>query len=413
MSVSHNDKQVVQELARRVAEIAALPVQQETIKLWKALNGLKPVRPMVCIDQVCWHEMDVDGELTLRCQDQFAREIETRLRRTLYGWKHMPVDMVVEPVVDVWKVICNKDDFGVQRTVHTSALDPTNDVVGQSYEDHLATDEAVDKITAPVVSLDEKATLELETMANELLGGILGVRMQGGTPWYMAWDAIVQWHGVENTIMDLIDRPKFAHRIVRRLVDAYMGELDQYEAQNLLGPTQSLIHCTGAWSDELPTPGATPGRVRAKDLWTAGAAQIFATVSPAMHDEFEIEYAIPWFKRFGLGYYGCCEPLHLKIGIIRRLPNVRKISTSPWADVEVAAAAIAGDYVVSRKPSPALLAPDAWNPGNVSADIKDTLDKCRRHRCPVEFILKDISTVRYQPQRLWEWAKIASRLVRE
>jgi hypothetical protein len=142
-------------------------------------------------------------------------------------------------------------------------------------------------------------------------------------------------------------------------------------------------------------------------------AQIFTTVSPAMHNEFEIEYSIPWYKRFGLGYYGCCEPLHLKIDIVRRLPNVRKISISPWADVEVATAAIAGDYVVSRKPSPALLAPDTWNPGNVEADLKDTLDKCRRHGCPVEFILKDISTVRYQPQRLWEWARIASRLVRE
>jgi hypothetical protein len=413
MPITQNDKQVVQELARRVAEIAALPVQQETIKLWKALNGLKPVRPMVCIDQVCWNEMDVEGELALHCQDEFARGIEDGLRRTLYSWKHMPVDMVVEPWVDVWKVIRNKHDYGVQRSAHISVLDPTSGVVGQSFDDQLATDEDLAKITTPVVSLDEQATADVEAKAHDLLGGILGVRMQGATPWIMTWDAIVQWHGVENTIMDLIDRPEFAHRMVGRLVNTYMKELDQLEAKNLLGPTQSVIHCTGAWSDELPAPGATPGHVRTKDLWTAGAAQIFATVSPAMHNEFEIEYAIPWYKRFGLGYYGCCEPLHLKIGIIRRLPNVRKISTSPWADVEVATAAIAGDYVVSRKPSPAMLATDTWHPGDVEADLKDTLDKCRRHKCPVEFILKDISTVRYEPQRLWEWAKIASRIVRE
>ena len=30
---------------------------------------------------------------------------------------------------------------------------------------------------------------------------------------------------------------------------------------------------------------------------------------------------------------------------------------------------------------------------------------------PLEFILKDISTVRYQPQRLWAWADVAMRVV--
>jgi hypothetical protein len=28
----------------------------------------------------------------------------------------------------------------------------------------------------------------------------------------------------------------------------------------------------------------------------------------------------------------------------------------------------------------------------------------------VELVMKDISTVRYEPQRLWEWARIASEL---
>ena len=31
----------------------------------------------------------------------------------------------------------------------------------------------------------------------------------------------------------------------------------------------------------------------------------------------------------------------------------------------------------------------------------------------MEVILKDISTVRYQPQRLWEWEGMAMRVVEE
>ena len=34
-------------------------------------------------------------------------------------------------------------------------------------------------------------------------------------------------------------------------------------------------------------------------------------------------------------------------------------------------------------------------------------DACRRNNCPLEYILKDVSTVRYEPQRLFDWAKIA------
>ena len=63
MNVGRKDSETLRALAEKVAEIAALPVQKQTISLWKALNGLKPIRPMVMIDQVCWHEMDVDGEL--------------------------------------------------------------------------------------------------------------------------------------------------------------------------------------------------------------------------------------------------------------------------------------------------------------------------------------------------------------
>jgi hypothetical protein len=56
MSTSIRDRNILRELGRQVAEIAALPVQQETIALWKALNSLKPVRGMVMIDQISWHE---------------------------------------------------------------------------------------------------------------------------------------------------------------------------------------------------------------------------------------------------------------------------------------------------------------------------------------------------------------------
>jgi hypothetical protein len=412
MLVNAKDRAIIRELAGRVAEIAALPVQQETIASWKALNRLEPIRPMVSIDQIPWHEMDVDGELTLQTRDPLCRRVETSLRRSLYRWNHMPADWAIDPVIDVPKVI-HGAGFGIQTIEETAVTDASNDVVGHYYIDQLTTEEDLHKIRYPEVTLDEEATALVEAKAHELLDGLLEVRMQGILPVFAPWDRIVCWHGVENTLADLALRPDFMHAIMARTTDVHLALLDQLEEQGLLGWGQSRIHCTGAYSDQLPAPGFDPQRPRAKDLWTFAMAQIFVGVSPAMHKAFELDYAGEWFSRFGLVYYGCCEPLHDKIDIIRPMPHVRKISMSPWVDQEVGAERIGGDYVFSRKPSPAFLATDVWDPEAVEADLRATVDCCRRHGCPVELILKDISTVRYEPQRLWEWSEIAMRLARE
>ena len=410
MPVTRKDRDVLRALAAEVAEIATLPVQQETIRLWKALNGLRPVRPMVAIHQRPWHELNVNDELTLQTEEGFCQGIETRLRRRLYAWRHMPVDMVVEPAVEVDKVI-RGEGFGIQVQEKAAYLDPQNSVYGHAYIDQMQTEADLKRIRAPEISLDERATAELEEKAHAIFDGVLEVRMQGRFPVFAPWDIITVWRSPEHAILDLMDRPEFSHQLVARLTEVHLSLLDQLEAQGLLGTAQGLIHCTGAYSDEIPAPGHDPARPRAKDLWTFGMAQVFATVSPAMHQEFWLQYAEQWFSRFGLGYYGCCEPLDKKVDLIRRVPNVRKISMSPWVDVELGAAKIGKDFVFSRKPSPALLAGEVWDPGRVEQDLRETLAACARHGCPVELILKDVSTVRYQPQRLWEWAEVARRAV--
>lgn len=410
--MTQQDIEILRELARRVAEIAALPVQAETRAAWRALNGLKPTRPMFMIDQVCWNEMDVDHELTCRCEDPFCRRLETGLRRTLYRWAHMPADRVVEAVVEVPKVIHNTG-FGISVDEDIAVKDPTSSVVGHHYHDQLRTEDDIAKIKDPVIRFDAVATAEAEARSHEIFDGILDVRVQGQFPTYAMWDRIIQWRGTETPLYDLIDRPEFIHAIARRTTEANLCMLDQLEEQGLLGTHQTDIHCTGAYTDELPARDVDEAHPRAKDLWTFGMSQIFSTVSPEMHEEFERPYLTPWFERFGLVYYGCCEPLDLKMDMIRKLPNVRKVSMSPWTQVQRGAEAMGGDFVFSRKPSPALVAVDNWRPEAVEQDLRETLDACRDHGCPCELILKDISTVNYQPQRLWQWNDIAARLVRE
>jgi hypothetical protein len=69
------------------------------------------------------------------------------------------------------------------------------------------------------------------------------------------------------------------------------------------------------------------------------------------------------------------------------------------------------DYVLSRKPNPNVFARDGWNLDLARQQLVDFLDASRG--CHRELIMKDISTVRYQPQRLWEWAAMAMEVVED
>jgi hypothetical protein len=212
---------------------------------------------------------------------------------------------------------------------------------------------------------------------------------------------------VEGALYGLVDNPDMMHALTKRMADGYMSILDQLESGGLLCHSQSLVHCTGAWTDDLPAPGFNPEKPRTQDIWMFGLAQMFATVSPAMFEEYEIAYMAPIFERFGLVYYGCCDPMDGKMKEARKIPHLRKISMSPWANKERGAEEIGGDFVFSNKPNPAFIASTSFNEAMIRGDLAQTRDICTRYGCPLEFIFKDISTVHNQPMRLKQWADIA------
>ena len=76
------------------------------------------------------------------------------------------------------------------------------------------------------------------------------------------------------------------------------------------------------------------------------AAQEFTTFGPDMFEEFMFNYQKPILERYGLTAYGCCEDLTRKIGVIKKLRNLRRIAVSPFADPVKCAEQIGGDYVL-------------------------------------------------------------------
>jgi hypothetical protein len=403
----NNDKKTIRELAKQTAEIASLPVQEEKRRLWRGLNGLRPERPMVMIDQVCWNEMHIGDELKLTCEDETLREWEFTLRKQLYQWKHFPVDSVVEGFFTVQKAVwCT--GHGIPLSVERRKEDETGDVYAQAYGNRISDINDVEKIQKPKLIYDEKETRRRQTLAEEMFDGIMPVRMDGVDMNLDVWDQISVLMGVEGALYGLADKPDMMYALATRLTAMIMEQLDLLESRDLLCGPQSLVHCTGAWNDELPKEkNVTPWTT--KQIWTFGLAQMFSTVSPKMFGEYEVDICKPLYERFGLIYYGCCDPLDLKMKQVRRIPNVRKVSMSTWTDKARGAAEIGRDYVFSHKPNPAYLV--HFDEGLIRKDLEETVRICRENGCPLELILKDVSTVLYKPQNLWRWAEIAMEAV--
>ena len=412
MSGHAADREILRELGRRKFDIGNLPIQKETAGLWRRLNGLKPVRPLVWIDQVPWHEMNVNDELTTRCQDPFLRNVELGLRIELYQWAHFPADMVVEPVIYsgiVGGPASSYGDYGLteQREQREGGQD-----VG--FIPIIHTEADADKIRTPQVWFDREATEKNCQTLSDLFDGVIPVRKRLIMhQWHAPWDQIIHWYGIEQLYTDMYDRPALVHRILRNFSKALHEVLDQQEALGMLeaGNDNCMIGSGGPGiTDDLPPPDYNPAHVRPKDQWGCSTGQIFSEVSPDMHEEFCLQYERPMLDRFGLTYYGCCEPLHKKVDMLRSVKNLRKISMSPWVNVTEGSEQIGRSYVFSFKPNPAHLGMHGWNPELVRDYLSDVVQKTRKNN--VELILKDITTARSEPQRIWQWARIAMEVAR-
>lgn len=409
INLTDQEKTVLRRLGAEIQKIAALPVHREKAHLWTSLNDLKSVRPMVWINEIPWHEMNVNDELTIKTANPWARELEMRMRRTIYQWKHMPGDMVVNDFLECPLAI-HSTDFGIIEDVDIVKTDDSSDIYSRHFKIQIREPEDILKIKMPSVTHNERTTnVAFETMV-DLFRDIMPVKKAGQTHiWFTPWDYLIRWWGIEEAMLDLVMRPDMVNEAVERMVDAWMVELDQFIEMNLLSldNNNTRIGSGGyGYISSLPGDKYDPSHVMPYNMWGCSNAQIFTQVSPEMHWEFALKHEMRWLKRWGATYYGCCEPLDNKIGILKEIPNLRKISVSPWANLDTVIREAGDRYVLSVKPSPAIFAESSLDSSHARSVLQNIVDKTK-DGCHVELIMKDISTVRYQPERLWEWEKIA------
>jgi hypothetical protein len=397
-AVSNHDRIILRLLAQQVRDIANRPEMLVRKCLWHAHNAIKPERPMVlCFPEGAWNEL-LPRE-TMRCENEGLRQWEYELRRQVYWFEHLNDDNTVEPYFNIpWAV--DTGSFGVETTYHHGANrgsyvwdPPIKDVAAQLPTLHFRQ-----------TTVDRRRTHELVGLANDLFGDILPARIRGRYWWTCGLTSTaIRLVGLEQLMWLMCDRPEDVHQLMAFLRDDMMHFITFFERQGLLAPHNANDY-TGSggvgYTRELEPAGQ---RVTLRDLWGFSESQETVGVSPAMFGEFIFPYQMPLLEQFGLNCYGCCEPVHLRLEYLLRIPRLRRVSVSPWCDQQIMADALQGKAVFSRKPNPALVCV-----GNDEAVIRRDLCQTLQiaGRGALEIIMKDTHTVENQPWRVTRWVEI-------
>ncbi|MEK7398173.1 MAG: hypothetical protein AAB116_14675 [Candidatus Poribacteria bacterium] len=411
--ISENDLTILRDTAKRVLDIANSPVNQERKESWLKHNSLEKSRPLVLIESgLALNDLVTDKDL--KCQEGWARGLELGFLRTIYHFENINDDNVVEPYINCnWNV--GASGYGCEIKIERG--DSGTELSGYRWDPPIKDfPKDLDKMKPRTFSVNREATLEWKLHLEEVFDGTLGVRIRGGFWWTvgMTWTAISHI-GLDKIMFYMYDEPEGLHRLMSFLSDDHIAFAEWLEKENLLSLNNendyigsgSRGHCK-----DLPQSDWKEGDpVRLKDLWVLSESQETVGVGPKLFEEFIFPYQLAVIERFGLCYYGCCEPVHNRWNVLKQIPNLRSVSVSPWCDEEFMAEHLGRNYVYSRKPNPTLISTRKFDEEYIRNDIRTTLDIAKD--CNVEIVMKDVHTLSGEPKRMARWVQLVREVMDE
>ncbi len=400
--LSESERNYLRMLATKVLEISSDTNQEAKRNLWYQHNKLKSKKPMLLVfPEDSWIEIIGENDLTLK--DPFWKQWEWYLKHLIYRHEKLEDDFVIEPEIYVRKVIYI-GGWGMSAQYISSGQEKG----ACRWDPPLKEPDEIDKLTHPTITVDEDATKRAFSALSEVFSDLLNVNIYCALPHANMIGEATMLRGIEQIMLDMYERPQWLHQLMKFISDGVVNIVNFLEGNGHLSlNNRNHYNDSGGigYTDELPSSDFDGKHVRLCDLWGFGVAQELAWVSPEQHEEFLLNYQLPILERCGLNAYGCCESYENKFDMLkRRIPRLRRVSVSPWCDIEKAVDALKDKYIFSWKPNPAMVSVN-FNPEQIRKYIRRTLEVAKG--CVLEIIHKDTFTIAKEPERLEIWTKIA------
>lgn len=389
LSVSAQERTYLRDLAKLYLEYANLPIMKERTAAWYAHNALvKGSRPMVVFETG-----PVLGELVkpLSCTSPLARQIEHCLQTPMTEFDLVGDDKVITPECPV-NMHIHMREFDIDVEVRHAA-----DAQGRKIG--FATEYPMQDIVRDMPALrhsvyhaDLAATNAVKDAYEGVLGDLMPVPIRNTSlTWHITASAkIVKLMGMEYMLLAMLDHPEELKELYSFIVQDVKQYLLWQEREGLLTPNNGN-HYAGAgsygFSNEL---SPQPRNVRLKDLWFNMNTQETVGISPAMFEEFVLPAYRELAELGGLVYFGCCEPVHdLWDRGLGELPNLRKVSISPWCNEEFIGERLrTAPVIYSRKPRPNFIGVGKLDEQLFGQHVAQTVQAAKG--CHLEIIFRDI-----------------------
>jgi hypothetical protein len=408
LDIATAERSVLRQLAGQVAGIAASDEMARRRELWRRHNQLEQTRPLLlCDPENGWNEIITNTQL--QCRGALARRWEMELRKEIFWGEEMGDDKPVEPYFDVPYTV-SPDDWGLATEIHQTDFD------GAKNWESAITDYSKDlkRLHAPQFEINWEVTDGSLNLAQELFGDLLQVRRKGTWWWSMGLTVRAMFfRHIDKLYLDMMDSPDELKELISIISNGLMTKLDYLEQNGLLTLNNDGTYVGSGgygFTDELPKRDFK-GKVRCKDMWGFCESQETLGISPAMYQEFIFPYEQPLLARFGLNCYGCCEPLELRWPIVKQHANLRRVSCSPWANVEKMAGYLGADYIMSLKLLPTPLSIPTFQPEAARQELRKVFAIARG--CRVECLMKDTHTLGHRPENAVEWCRVAKEEARQ
>lgn len=414
MRIRPQERQYLRELAKKQLEYAHLPAMEERKKLWYRHNALRGERPVIVMENTGF----IDEILPVsKCESAAAKEMERSLLIPITDYELIGDDKVISPYYEVyWKIHTQENGIEVKREHASDSQGRTLGYMDQHPIKELKKDLALVKPSA--FFIDREGTLSWKSLVDDVLGDILPTKLKNDSyRWYATpSQKVVKLMGLEAMMFAMMDDPEEMHELYRLLVDDILAFAKWQEKEGLLVLNNENDYAGAGsygFTDELPVNMHKDSAcITTKDLWVNLNSQETVGISPDMYGEYIYPHYEQMAREFGLVYYGCCEPVHaIWDDYISKLPNLRKVSVSPWCDEEFMGNALKGKNVIySRKPSPNFVGVGGCFDENAfSMHMSNTLRAAKG--CRLEFIFRDVYTLSGETDKPGKAVQITRNLI--